>query len=146
MDIVLRAAFAYVFILFLMRVVGRRELSSMEPSDLILLVVMGDLIQNGVTQSDYSVTGVVLATSTFGVLAVLTSYTVFRSRRAKRIIEGEPVILVQNGEAIDRNLKGERLTLDDVMEEARAQQLDSLDQVKWAVLESNGSISIIPMQ
>ncbi len=146
MDIVLRAAFAYVFILFLMRVVGRRELSSMEPSDLILLVVMGDLIQNGVTQSDYSVTGVVLATSTFGLLAVLTSYTVFRSRRAKLIIEGEPVILVQNGEVIDRNLKGERLTLDDVMEEARAQQLDSLDQVKWAVLESNGSISIIPKQ
>jgi uncharacterized membrane protein YcaP (DUF421 family) len=146
LDIVLRAAFAYVFILFLMRVVGRRELSSMEPSDLILLVVMGDLIQNGVTQSDYSVTGVVLATTTFGLLAVLTSYTVFRSSRAKKIIEGEPLILVQNGETIDRNLNGERLTLDDVMEEARAQQLDSLDQIKWAVLESNGSISIIPKQ
>ena len=56
------------------------------------------------------------------------------------------MILVQNGEAIDRNLKGERLTLDDVMEEARAQQVDSLDQVKWAVLESNGSISIIPKE
>jgi uncharacterized membrane protein YcaP (DUF421 family) len=146
MDIVLRAAFAYVFILFLMRVVGRRELSSMGPSDLILLVVMGDLIQNGVTQSDYSVTGVVLATSTFGLLAVVTSYTVFRSPRAKSVIEGEPLILVQNGEAIERNLKGERLTLDDLMEEARAQQVDSLDQIKWAVLESNGSISIIPKQ
>jgi uncharacterized membrane protein YcaP (DUF421 family) len=146
MDIVLRAAFAYVFILFLMRVVGRRELSSMEPSDLILLVVMGDLIQNGVTQSDYSVTGVVLATTTFGLLAVITSYTVFRSSRAKKIIEGEPLILVQNGEAIERNLKGERLTLDDVMEVARSQQLESLDQIKWAVLESNGSISIIPKQ
>ena len=144
MDIVLRAAFAYVFILFLMRVVGRRELSSMGPSDLILLVVMGDLIQNGVTQSDYSVIGVVLATSTFGLLAVVTSYTVFRSPRAKSVIEGEPLILVQNGEAIERNLKGERLTLDDLMEEARAQQVDSLDQIKWAVLESNGSISIIP--
>ena len=146
MDIVLRAAFAYVFILFLMRVVGRRELSSMGPSDLILLVVMGDLIQNGVTQSDYSVTGVVLATSTFGLLAVVTSYTVFRSPRAKSVIEGEPLILVQNGEAIERNLNGERLTLDDLMEEARAQQVDSLDQIKWAVLESNGSISIIPRQ
>ena len=146
MDIVLRAAFAYVFILFLMRVVGRRELSSMGPSDLILLVVMGDLIQNGVTQSDYSVTGVVLATSTFGLLAVVTSYTVFRSPRAKSVIEGEPLILVENGEAIERNLKGERLTLDDLMEEARAQQVDSLDQIKWAVLESNGSISIIPKQ
>jgi len=146
MDIVLRAAFAYVFILFLMRVVGRRELSSMGPSDLILLVVMGDLIQNGVTQSDYSVTGVVLATSTFGLLAVVTSYTVFRSPRAKSVIEGEPLILVENGEAIERNLNGERLTLDDLMEEARAQQVDSLDQIKWAVLESNGSISIIPKQ
>ena len=146
MDIVLRAAFAYVFILFLMRVVGRRELSSMGPSDLILLVVMGDLIQNGVTQSDYSVTGVVLATSTFGLLAVVTSYTVFRSPRAKSVIEGEPLILVENGEAIERNLNGERLTLDDLMEEARAQQVDSLDQIKWAVLESNGSISIIPRQ
>ena len=146
MDIVLRAAFAYVFILFLMRVVGRRELSSMGPSDLILLVVMGDLIQNGVTQSDYSVTGVVLATSTFGLLAVVTSYTVFRSPRAKSVIEGEPLILVENGEAIERNLNGERLTLDDLMEEARAQQVDSLEQIKWAVLESNGSISIIPKQ
>jgi uncharacterized membrane protein YcaP (DUF421 family) len=146
MDIVLRAAVAYLFILFLMRVVGKRELSSMAPSDLILLVVMGDLIQNGVTQSDYSITGVVLATSTFGLLAVLTSYVVFRSKRAKRIIEGEPVILVQNGEAIDRNLNGERLTLDDVMEEARMQQVDSLDQIKWAVLESSGAISVIPKQ
>src|SRR5919206_1481313 len=105
MDIVLRAAVAYVFILFLMRVVGRRELSSMEPSDLILLVVIGDLIQNGVTQSDYSMTGVVLAVSTFGLLAVATSYLVFRSRRAQSVIEGEPLIVVQDGEPIERNLK-----------------------------------------
>ena len=146
MDIVLRAAVAYVFIVFMLRVLGRRELSSLGPTDLVLLVVMGDLIQNGVTQSDYSVTGVVLATSTFGLLAVVTSYTVFRSPRAKSVIEGEPLILVENGEAIERNLKGERLTLDDLMEEARAQQVDLLDQIKWAVLESNGSISIIPRQ
>src|SRR5919198_1459257 len=64
MDIVFRALAAYIFILFLMRVVGRRELSSMEPSDVILLVVIGDLVQNGVTQNDYSVTGVVLAAGT----------------------------------------------------------------------------------
>src|SRR5919206_2882607 len=105
MDIVLRAVFAYIFIQFLMRVVGRRELSSMEPSDLILLVVMGDLIQNGVTQSDNSMTGVVLAVSTFGLLAVATSYLVFRSRRAQSVIEGEPLIVVQDGEPIERNLK-----------------------------------------
>lgn len=143
MDIVVRAFVAYVFILFLMRVVGRRELSSMEPSDIILLVVIGDLVQNGVTQSDDSVTGVVLAAGTIGSLATLTAYLTYRFRRIRNAVEGEPVILVENGEAIDRNLRNERLTLDEVMEQARLQQIESLSEVKWAVLETNGSISFI---
>src|SRR5437588_4889494 len=143
MDIVLRAFVAYVFILFLMRIVGRRELSSMEPSDVILLVVMGDLIQNGVTQSDYSVTGIVLAAGTIGMLATITAYITYRSRRIRSVVEGEPVILVQDGETIDRNMRNERLTLAELMEQARLQQIESLDKVKWAVLETNGAISFI---
>jgi uncharacterized membrane protein YcaP (DUF421 family) len=144
MDIVLRAFVAYIFVLFLMRVVGRRELSSMEPSDVILLVVIGDLVQNGVTQSDYSVTGIVLAAGTIGLLATVTAYLTYHWSRIRNVIEGEPVILVQNGETIDRNLRNERLTLDEVMEQARLQQgIESLDQVKWAVLETNGSISVV---
>jgi uncharacterized membrane protein YcaP (DUF421 family) len=146
MDIVLRAAVAYVFILFLLRVVGRRELSTMEPSDLILLVVMGDLIQNGVTQSDYSMTGVMLAVSTFGLLAVATSWLVFRSRRARSIVEGEPIILVENGSPIERNIRSERMTIGDIMQEARAQQIESLDDVKWGVLESTGQMTFIKKQ
>ena len=143
MDIVIRAAVAYIFLQFVLRVAGRRELSSLEPSDLILLVVMGDLIQNGVTQSDNSMTGVVLAVSTFGLLAVATSYLVFRSRRAQSVIEGEPLIIVQDGKPIEGNLRGERLTVDEVMEEARGQQIESLDEVKWAVLETTGEITFI---
>src|SRR3989440_10041305 len=143
MDIVLRAAFAYVFILFLLRIVGRRELSTMQPSDLILLVVMGDLIQNGVTQSDYSMTGVVLAVATFGLLSVATSWLVFRSRRASEVIEGIPLIIVEDGKLIDRNAKSERLTLDDVMEEARTQQIENLDDIKWGVLEASGRMTFI---
>lgn len=143
MDIVVRAFVAYVFILFLMRVVGRRELSSMEPSDIILLVVIGDLVQNGVTQSDDSVTGVVLAAGTIGLLATLTAYVTYRFRRIRKVVEGEPVILVENGKTIDRNLRNERLTLDEVMEQARLQQIESLSDVKWAVLEKNGAISFI---
>jgi uncharacterized membrane protein YcaP (DUF421 family) len=146
MDIVLRAAFAYIFIVFLLRIVGRRELSSMGPSDLILLVVIGDLVQNGVTQSDYSMTGVVLAVTTFGLLAVGTSYLVFKSKRAAGVIEGVPLILVEDGKPIDRNLRSERLTLEDVMEEARSHEVENVDQIKWAVLESNGAVSIIPKQ
>ena len=143
MDIVYRAAFAYVFIVFLLRVVGRRELSSMSASDLVLLVVMGDLIQNGVTQSDYSMTGVVLATSTIGLCAVGTSLLVYKSKRLSKIIEGDPLIIVQDGKPIENNMKSERVKLDDVMEEAREQQIENLDEVKWAVLEPTGKITFI---
>jgi len=74
MDIVLRAAAAFVLVFLLLRVTGRRELSTLEPFDLILLVVIGDLVQQGVTQSDMSFTGLVLAVGTFTVLAVATSW------------------------------------------------------------------------
>ncbi len=96
---------AIVFIVFLMRVAGKRELSSMEPSDIVLLVVIGDLVQDGVTQSDYSVTGIVLAAGTIGLLATATAYLTYRFKRIRSVVEGEPVILVENGKAIDRNLE-----------------------------------------
>lgn len=143
MDIVIRAVVAYVFIIVLLRVTGRRELSSMGPTDLLLLVVIGDLIQNGVTQSDMSVTGITIAVSTFALLSVASSFLVYKSKRARRIIEGTPIIVVQNGELVEPNLRAQRMTLDDVMEAARAQQIERLDQIKWAVLESNGSLSFV---
>src|SRR2546423_14295745 len=143
MDIVFRAAFAYVFIVFLLRVIGRRELSTMGPADLVLLVVLGDLIQNGATQSDLSMTGVTIAVSTFALLAVATSFLTFKSRGARRIIEGEPLIVVQDGKPIERNLHHERITLDEVMEEARAHEIENLDEIKWAVLEAGGAMSFI---
>lgn len=144
MDIVVRAAVAYVFIVFLMRVIGRRELSSLAPTDLVLLVVLGDLIQSGVTQSDTSVTGVLLAVSTFGVLGGGSSWLVFRSRRAARIIEGQPLILVENGKVIEVNMRSQRISLDDLLEAARAQQIGRVSEIKWAVLETSGTISFIP--
>lgn len=146
MDIVLRAAAAYVFIVFLMRVVGRRELSSMEPSDVILLVVLGDLVQNGITQSDDSVTGIMLAAGTIGMLASLTAFLTFKFRRVRNVVEGEPIILVEDGKPVEKNMSSERLTMDELMEQARGQQIESLDSVKWAVLESSGSISFIQKQ
>jgi uncharacterized membrane protein YcaP (DUF421 family) len=143
MDIVFRAAFAYVFIVFVLRVMGRRELSDLAPQDLVLLVVLGDLVQNGVTQSDLSMTGVTIAISTFVVLTVASSYLTFRSPRARRIVQGEPLIVVQDGKLIERNLKEERLTLDDVMEEARGNEIESLDEVKFAVVEAGGKMSFL---
>jgi uncharacterized membrane protein YcaP (DUF421 family) len=146
MDIVIRAAFIFFFILLLTRVVGRRELSSMEPFDLILLVVIGDLVQQGVTQNDFSVVGAVLAITTMGMLTVLVSWAGWRWRVLRPVLEGEPIILVQDGEPIKRNLDRNRITVDEVAAAAREQQVEKLDGVRWAVLETNGRISIIPKQ
>jgi uncharacterized membrane protein YcaP (DUF421 family) len=142
-DIVLRATAAYVFIIFILRVMGRRELSNLGPSDIVLLVVMGDLVQNGVTQADDSVTGMFLAMSTFGLLTVAMSFLTFKVRRAKLVVEGAPVILVQDGRPVESNLRQERLNVDDVREEARGQGIESLDDVKWCVLETSGTLSFI---
>ena len=144
MDIVIRAFFAFLFVAVVTRVIGRRELSSLEPFDLILLIVLGDLIQQGVTQSDYSFTGLVLAGGTFTLLTVAVSYLVFRFRRLRPVFEAEPLILVEDGKVIDRNLRRERLTPEELAAEARLQQIPTLAEVRWAVLETSGKISFIP--
>jgi uncharacterized membrane protein YcaP (DUF421 family) len=143
MDIALRALSLYVFVIFVMRVIGRRELSSMTPFDLILLIVLGDAIQQGLTQDDYSVTGAVIAVATIASLQVFTSYLSFRSQKARKVLEGEPIVVIERGKLVEHNLKRERMTPDEVAEEMRQQQIASLDQVEWGILEANGSISFI---
>jgi uncharacterized membrane protein YcaP (DUF421 family) len=143
MDIVIRAAIAFFFVYFLTRVVGRRELSTLEPFDLILLVVMGDIVQQGVTQNDFSVTGLLLAGSTIALMTVLFSYVSFRVRRLRPLLAGEPLILVEGGNVIERNLTRQRITVDELLAEARMQQIAKLDEVQWAVLETSGQISFI---
>jgi uncharacterized membrane protein YcaP (DUF421 family) len=143
MDIVLRAIVIYLLVFTFTRALGRRELSTLQPFDFILLVVIGDLIQSGVTQNDLSVTGVLVVVSTIGVLQVVFSYLGFRFRRMRPVLQGEPIVLVENGQLIDRNMRRERLTLDDLAEKARLSEIGSIDEIKWAVLETNGDISFI---
>jgi uncharacterized membrane protein YcaP (DUF421 family) len=143
MDIVLRATVVFLLVLLVTRVVGKRELSSLEPFDLILLVVIGDLVQQGVTQSDYSLTGSILAILTITILTVATAYLNFRVRRLRPLLEGEPVVLVERGNLLEGNLRRERLTVEELTAEARQQSIGSLDDVEWAVLETNGRISFL---
>ena len=143
MDIVLRATAVFFFILVLVRVMGRRELSKMEPFDLIVLIVIGDLVQQGVTQQDYSVTGAVLAVGTIGVLAVFMSWLSFRFARIRPVLDGRPVVLVEKGSPIAHNLRRERITLDELSAQARLSGIASLENVQWAVLETGGQISFI---
>jgi uncharacterized membrane protein YcaP (DUF421 family) len=144
MDIVIRAAIVFVFIWVLMRVIGRRELSSMEPFDLIMLVVIGDLIQQGVTQQDVSVTGALLAATTIGLLTILLAWVNYRFPGLRPVFEGRPVVLVEDGKAIESNLKRERITVEELAAQARLKEIDSISDVRWAVLETSGAISFIP--
>jgi uncharacterized membrane protein YcaP (DUF421 family) len=141
MDLVFRTVFVFLLIFVVTRAVGRRELSSMEPFDMILLVVIGDLVQQGVTQSDYSLTGATTVISTIALLTVFTAWLSYRVRRLRPVLEGEPVVLVADGRVLERNLHRERMTVEELEAEARQQQIGALDDVRFAVLETNGKIS-----
>jgi uncharacterized membrane protein YcaP (DUF421 family) len=143
MDLVLRTLFAFLLILVITRAVGRRELSSMEPFDLILLVVIGDLVQQGVTQSDYSLTGATTVLVTMALLVVITAWLSFRFTRLRPLLEGEPTLLISGGEILSRNLRRERMTVDELRAEARQQSIGALSDIRYAVLETNGKISFI---
>ena len=146
MDLALRAVALFFFVYLLTRVTGRRELSSLQPFDLILLIVLGDAIQQGLTQDDYSVTGAMIVVGAIASLQVATSFLSFKFRWARRVLDGDPIVIVQDGQVIENNLRRERLTVEEIAEEARGQQIAALDDVQWAVFEPSGKISFIPKQ
>ena len=119
MDIAIRAVVLYVFVFLLMRLAGRRELSSLQPFDLVLLIIIGDALQQGLTQSDYSVTGAMIAVGTFALLQVGTSYLNFKFKWIRPVLEGYPIVVVQDGKVIEANLKRERITVAELAEAAR---------------------------
>jgi uncharacterized membrane protein YcaP (DUF421 family) len=143
MDIVIRAAVIFIFVFLLTRMLGRRELNSLEPFDLILLVVVGDLVQQGVTQNDESLTGAMLAISTIGVLTVALSYLSFRFKRLRPVLDGEPIVLVEDGKIVEPNLRRQRLTREEVGAEARLEGISAIENVRWAILETSGRISFV---
>ena len=144
MDVVFRAVTLFIFVWLVTRAVGRRELSTLEPFDLILLIVLGDLIQQGVTQNDFSVTGAMLAAGTFALLTVFLSWLGFRFTALQPILEGDPVIIVERGSPVKKNLRRNRITVEEVAAQARIQQgIARIEDVEWAVLETSGQISFI---
>src|SRR3954454_6739127 len=144
MDLVFRAIVLFGGVYLLLRAVGRRELAQMEPIDFVLLIVLGDAIQQGLTQDDYSVTGALITIFSIAAIQVTIGYAAFRSRGIRRVLEGEPVILLEDGRIIEKNLRRARIAHDELAEEARLSQVTSLNDIAWAVLETSGKIYIIP--
>ena len=143
MDLVLRAAVMFCFLFLLTRIIGKRELGTLQPFDLLLLIVLGDALQQGITQDDYSITGALLVVGTFATLQVGVSWIGYRFPGSRPILEGEPIIVLQDGKPIDRNLKRERLTMDDISEGARKQGIAHLANVRYAILENDGTLSFL---
>jgi uncharacterized membrane protein YcaP (DUF421 family) len=140
-EIVVRAACVFVFLWFITRIVGKRELGQLNAFELLLLVTMGDLVQQGVTQEDYSLTGALLAVGTFAVLSVALSYISWRWQRSRDLIEGAPVVVVRDGEMLLDVMRYERLPSDELFEAMRQKGIRDIADVEIAVLEPNGSYS-----
>ena len=143
MEVVVRASLIFVFLFVVTRGLKRRSLSDMTPFELLLLVTLGDIVQQGITQEDMSVTGAVLAVSTFAFWVTVLGWLSWRSARLRRVIDGTPLVIVHDGRPLDDALKVEQLPLDVVLEAARQQGVEHLEDIRLAVLEANGRISII---
>jgi len=143
MEIVLRSVAVFAFLWFVMRVIGKKELTQLSAFELVLLIVIGDLVQQGVTQEDMSVTGAVLATGTIALLVVAMSYAGFRWNRSVKVIEGMPVIVVADGRMLLEAMRIERLTAEEVISEARQQGIGDVADVRFGVLEPDGRFSFV---
>jgi|SRR5919201_1829044 uncharacterized membrane protein YcaP (DUF421 family) len=143
MEIVVRAAILWAFVLLVMRALGRKELAQISPFEFVLLVVVGDLIQQGVTEQDTSVTAAMLAVATLALLTIALSYISFRFQSTSRVVEGIPVVIIREGSLLRQVLRIERLSVEEVSDAAREQGIEDLRQVRWGVLEADGTFSFV---
>jgi uncharacterized membrane protein YcaP (DUF421 family) len=143
MEIIVRATVIYFFLWMLTRALGKRELAEMTAFELLLLVVVGDLIQQGVTQDDTSITGAILAVGTIGAWILVFSWLSFRFRTARHLIEGVPVVVVRDGRPVEQALRLERVALDELLESARDQGISNLRDIQLAILEPSGKFSFL---
>jgi uncharacterized membrane protein YcaP (DUF421 family) len=143
MDIFIRATVIYFLLWMITRGMGKRELSEMSAFDLVLLVIVGDLVQQGVTQDDRSITGALIAVATIAAWVVVFSYVSFRSKKVNDVLSGLPVVVVRDGEPLPHLLAQERLRLDDVAEAARNQGIADLADVRVGILEPDGQFSFV---
>ena len=143
MEIVLRATVVYGVLFLLFRGTRKRALAELSPFEMIMLVTVGDIVQQAVTQEDYSVTGSVLAVGTFGFWITAMTWLSYRSARARRAIEGVPLVIVEEGELVQASLRIEQLPAEEVFEAARQQGIDDLARVRLGVLETSGRMSFI---
>jgi uncharacterized membrane protein YcaP (DUF421 family) len=142
MDIVIRATAVYALLWLVLRVSGKREVTQLTAFEMILLITLGDLISQTVLQEDLSFTGGALAVATFTLLSILVSWLSWRFAGSRKLLEGEPTVLIKDGSIDDTVLRYERLPIDDVLAAAREHGVRDLAEIDLMVLEADGTFSI----
>lgn len=145
METVLRAASMYLLLMVVLKIAGRRTLLEMTSFDLILLLIISEATQQALLGNDFSVTGASLTIITLIVVDILFGMIKSRFPRVDRLIDGTAMILVEEGEVLSGRARRAGISIDDIMTAARSQGLERFDQIKFAILEKNGKISIIPV-
>lgn len=144
METVIRVGIIYVFLLVLLRVMGKRELGQLAPMELVLLILIPELVAQGIVGEDFSLTNAIIAVTTLTSLVFLTSTLAHRFRTVEEIVEGNPALLVDHGEAAIETMSRERIPAEEIGSEMRKAGIERIEDIKWAVLEPDGHISFIP--
>lgn len=139
---VLRAGLVYLFLILALRVAGKREMAQLSSGDFVVLLAVANAVQNGIIGEDNSVTGGVIGAATLFTLNGLLAFVLFRSRAARRLVEGTETVLVQDGEVIEANLRKERIPLEELEVAVQRQNADGIDEVERAVLAPGGAIVV----
>ena len=140
---VLRATAIYALVMVLVRVSGKRAVGQFTPFDLVMLILIGNAVQNGINGGDNSLTGAAIMATTLIALNYGVAFVTSRSRRAERIVEGVPVVLARDGKLFEGVLRRELVSRDDFREALRMNGIDDVAKVELALLETNGSISVV---
>ncbi|MDP9782578.1 DUF421 domain-containing protein [Pseudomonas fluorescens] len=144
MDSVLRAAAIYMALLVLFKIAGRRSLADLTTFDFVLLMIIGEATQQALLGDDFSLTNALMVIVTLIAIDVGLSLLKQRSKRVSRLIDGGPTIIVENGRILQGRMRHARLAEEDIMEAARSSQgIETLEQIKFAIIERNGKISVI---
>lgn len=143
---VLRGSVIYGLVMLLMRLSGKRAVGQFTPFDLILLILIGNAVQNGINGGDNSLTGAAIMACTLVALNYAVAFVTSRSRAAEKLVEGVPVVLARNGTLFPAMLKRELVSTSDFDEALRMNGIDDVRDVQLALLETNGSISVVPKE
>jgi uncharacterized membrane protein YcaP (DUF421 family) len=143
-EFLVRASVVYIFLLFALRITGKKQVGQMAPFDLVTLLVLSNAVQNSMVGGDNSLLGGLISASSLVLINWGTSWLTFRSKKIERVLEGRPIILVHNGQIDPEAMRESQITTHELNAELRSHGCASIHEVRYAILENNGQVSVIP--